>query len=290
MRVQHTETLVVEAEGSAPPRRERLDQDVGPPDEVVEHDASFGGSEIEREAELPGVHVQVDRGRFGCAVVVQERLHGPCCIHALRRFDVHDGGAEIAQASGGRGPRKGPREVDDSQAVERWSTLTRRSRRGHRHTRLGAQLADDFVAVLVEARCPSERPTRCCRRSHERARGRNRRRGERGVYDVLPVTARRELRARDDVLGRGDRREKQPPVDGAVEQLAPGVLEAEGSDGALDQLEVRCGVGVDEESGAVTDPILHRHALVDETLLLQPRHQAAGVGPEGRTEEKSDHD
>ena len=138
---------------------------------------------------LPAFMLWNTRGVLAVGVVVQVRLHGAGRVDAVRRLDVHDGGAEVAEHAGGGRAGERPREVEHLEAVERRPPVVPRAatdaRGPARRRRSWRVLVEPWRAASVSGPIAGQ--------AHEAARGADRHR--RAARDRRPRPRRRAPRA-----------------------------------------------------------------------------------------------
>ena len=110
------------------------------------------------------------------------------------------------------------------------------------------------------------------------------------MRDTLEVVARRELRAFDDFLDRGDRGDQKSALDRELSNSALVWLRVKFPDDFLDALEFRKRLGAAEQLLAVCDPILVARGFVAKSLLAEVVHQLGGEDAERRSEQKRHRD
>jgi hypothetical protein len=113
-RIDRRQRLVAEAEALHGARAEVLDEDVGRPDERLDHVHRLGRLEIERHAALVAVEEQVGRG---LAVLV--RGPGAGLVARARVLDLDDVGPKIGEEGPAPGTGDDAGEIEDADAVER---------------------------------------------------------------------------------------------------------------------------------------------------------------------------
>ena len=278
--------LVVEPPRRHRLRRERLADDVGPAHEVAKHRPPLLAAQVERHAELPGVHVLVQHRLFGARLAVLVRAEAARGVDARRRLDLHDGRAVV-----GEDPRRGrsghdPHEVEHLEIAERSepravAAVTAR-RRGNRR-----QLARDgqhLGVVLADRGCAA--PVLDRRRAQLRERpGVPHGATETRILAVAPVVARRELLTAVEILDGGHRRDQQPALERAVQQLLLRLGAGEVGDRAQHALILLGRLLTAEQQRRVVEPVLVPRRLVAEALLVHPLHEPAGERADGAEEE-----
>ncbi len=265
---------VVEPETRPAPRGERLDQYVGPPDQVLQDGVTLGRAEVERDAALACAHVEQQPRGLRTRDVVDERRHGARHVGHLGRLDAHDRGARVGHCPGRLGTGHRPCQVQDLEPLQRQRPVGPGGARGRR--RGARRSGEHIIGVLTEARRPTEADHGACRSPCEWTGVAHRAIREHWVVDVVPEVPYGELRAVDDLVGPGHRRDQQDLRTRRLEQLRLGLGQTELLDHLLEPLVLRDRLSPVVEHRGVRDPVLVARRVVAVALLVDPVHQAAG--------------
>src|SRR5262249_25005177 len=133
-RVDRPQRLVTDAPVLHGAGRIRLDENIGPADQIEQHFTPALGVQVDSQTELSGIEMGEHHAALGSVVHAHVPAAGTAAVEPHRSFNLHDGGPEIGQAPRRQGAGVHTREVDTVDTVER--KPSGRSARGRGRTEL----------------------------------------------------------------------------------------------------------------------------------------------------------